>query len=614
MKNMLNKIICWVFVLPLFITSFIFGEQESRRATFDENQHIKSKMILDLEMIKNSFQVKYAPAEWKKNYTGWDLNKQIALAKNKIQATKKVSLKDFHRILLKLFNSPKDYHVGITFLSTEAAILPFRIHGSNGRYFIAWAFQEYCDVVGISLKPGDEILTFNGKTIDEAVQDLKNSDFGNPESPTDQSLAESALTMRAGISGNIVPKGMVTISIKDSISGEIIFYNIPWLYYPEEVNTLSSHLTPKGNLFEEKYSTSNKSLGTHPFFYKDMSTPLYKNYKSTLSKRTQGLKKFTKMHNENESDEDDEDEDLGDRFIGSVKSFIPTLGPILWETEKRSPFHAYIFLSSEGKKMGYVRIPNYFAVFTNEFLEIINLFEKETEALVLDQVSNPGGNLLYMYSLAAALTDKPLLVPKDKMTLTQEDVFFAATGLEEFEKIKTDEEAVNLLGEDLAGYPVNYQLAQAILSYLKFIIQEWNEGRTLTYPGFVYGIDYIYPHPKGHYTKPILMLINELDFSCGDFLPAVLQDNKRATLFGTRTAGAGGYVLSHQFPNLFAILGYSFTGSIAERINLEPIENLGVTPDIVAELTVRDLQEGYSDYLKQLQKAINSILQLQTGE
>ncbi|HEY4831538.1 MAG TPA: protease-like activity factor CPAF [Waddliaceae bacterium] len=610
MVNMLNKFICLTSVVSLLTTGCIFAEKaESRRATSNADQYIKSKMVSDLEIIKNTFQVKYAPAEWKKVYADWDLNQQIGLAKCKIQMVKNITLKDFHQILVKLFNSTKDYHVGITFFSTEAALLPFRIHSVNGRYFIAWAFQEYCEVVGASLKPGDEILSFNGKTIGQAVQELKDSDFGNPESATDQAYAESALTIRVGSSGNIVPKGVATISIRDSLSGEILFYKLPWLYQPEEINTLSSHLKPKSSPLEEDYLTSKQSLSTHPFFYKDMTTPLYKNYKLALKKQNQALKKFIKIQNEDESEsnEGDDDEDTEDCFIGSTKSFIPTLGPVLWETSKHNPFHAYIFLSSEGKKIGYIRIPNYLAIAMDDFLEIINLFEEETDALVVDQVNNPGGNLLYMYGLAAVLADKPLLVPQHRMTLTQEELFFAITTLEEFERIQTDEEAIDLLGKDLAGYPVNYQTAKSILSYLKFIIQEWNEGRAFTYPGFIYGIDYIHPHSRGHYTKPILLLINQLDFSCADFLPAIMQDNKRATLFGTRTAGAGGYVLTHHHPNLFAIQGYSFTGSIAERINLDPIENLGVTPDIVVELTERDLQEGYSDYLQHLQKAVNEL-------
>jgi hypothetical protein len=42
---------------------------------------------------------------------------------------------------------------------------------------------------------------------------------------------------------------------------------------------------------------------------------------------------------------------------------------------------------------------------------------------------------------------------------------------------------------------------------------------------------------KNPYTKKIVVLINELDFSAAEFLAAILQDNKRATLFGESTGG-----------------------------------------------------------------------------
>ena len=136
-------------------------------------------------------------------------------------------------------------------------------------------------------------------------------------------------------------------------------------------------------------------------------------------------------------------------------------------------------------------------------------------------------------------------------------------------------------------------MSRFFLDFCNFIVDEWNAGHQLTDPYFLYNINHINPHPSARYTKPILVLINSLDISCGDFFPAILQDNKRAPLFGTRTAGAGGYVRPASYPNRFGVDLFRYTGSIAERVDKNPIENLGVTPDIFYSLSEEDLQGNY---------------------
>ena len=42
------------------------------------------------------------------------------------------------------------------------------------------------------------------------------------------------------------------------------------------------------------------------------------------------------------------------------------------------------------------------------------------------------------------------------------------------------------------------------------------------------------------YTKPLMVMVDEFSASGADMFPAIIQDNHRGPIFGTRTMGAGG--------------------------------------------------------------------------
>jgi C-terminal processing protease CtpA/Prc len=111
---------------------------------------------------------------------------------------------------------------------------------------------------------------------------------------------------------------------------------------------------------------------------------------------------------------------------------------------------------------------------------------------------------------------------------------------------------------------------------------------------------------KNHYTHKIVVLINELDFSAAEFLAAILQDNKRAMVFGERTAGAGGCVRRITFPNEFGIDCITVTWTMAWRTNGEPVENIGVHPDVRYSITAEDIRSGYAGYRQALLATIST--------
>lgn len=318
-----------------------------------------------------------------------------------------------------------------------------------------------------------------------------------------------------------------------------------------------------------------------------------------------GLKNFRKF-----DDEDQPAVPAPNPFgIGVRNSWVPALGVKIWESEALAKFNAYIYRSPEGKVIGYVRIPHYSSS-TPEFTEfkaLIKKFEASTDALVIDEVNNPGGSVLYVYALQSLLVPNSSFAPPHQIALSPASIQEASDSLRELAAVKNDKDAVKLIGEgqdNIDGYPINYEFAQFSVTFFRNILAEWKAGRTLTNPMFLWGVDRINQDRETVYTKPIVVLVNSLCFSGGDFFPAMLQDNQRVKIFGTRTAGAGGWIEEVTVPSRLGMEEFSVTGSIAWRIGNKPIENLGVTPDVKYDLTVDDFTDGFKGY----KKAVNDTI------
>ena len=550
---------------------------------------LKKQMMIDLETIKGFFAVKYAPLEYKKI----NLDTEFGKAKKQIEKLSAPTVKDFQIVLKDLLKKFHDYHVNVSYYATEQALLPFTVKGCGGRYFLSFIERSYLPFEIFPFEVGDEILTFGGRPIGQVIKDLKNQECMTNMPRTDQSLAELLLTARRASVGHRVPKNEpLKLSIrsqKDGIEGTVL---VDWNYYPEkikDVGRINKQFGMKANLGIEQGDDITSLIKKSHFFDKMMINAFFdKHY-------LKSIKGSANPH-----------------LVGAVQSFVPRLGNVLWQAPRDLSFDAYIFEMQGDKKVGYLRIPHYLGDMGEmmEFQELINLFEIHTDALVIDQLNNPGGSVFYLYALASALTDKPLDAPKHRIILTQQEIFLATQLLPILDILRSDFDAKMVLGDSLGGYPITLEVAHTLRRFLQFILNEWENGQFLTSPTFVYGVDQIMPSKKGYYTKPILTLMNELDFSAADFFPAIMRDNKRGTLLGTRTAGAGGYVYDVDFPNNMGIASLAITGSLA-MLPSDPaveIENRGVKPDITYAITAADIQGNYTGFVQTILDTLQSIV------
>ena len=573
----------------------------------------QNAFLHELESVNYMLSLNYAPIEWKREYLNWNAEIALEEAKSKLIPNMSQSMRDYQRIYRNFLGSLQDYHVGVLFYSSEYSTFPLQVKSVDGRYFIS---EMQCGIFFSSLafvfdwetidfekigeefakfNIGDELLSIDDIPVATIIENLIDSELFGDRSLTGYTLAERMLFNRMGKYGQVVPKGDFSISVQNQNKNKPITCQLAWLHAPEWVTD------PQAKKLYQPAMSITQSI--EKVFAKDFSVKLAKD-----------LIQITNFQNKNDNENDEEDDDENDDW--REKGFLPKFGTVIWETTTESEIYAYLFKGLGKNKIGYLYIPHfaqygeYAEDLIKELGEILKKFESETDALIIDINDNPGGNGYYMYAILSMLTNKPLVNLKSMETLIPEDIYYTAILYNHLKKMEEmlKEEKIKL-PNSLSGYFFDEEVLHEILTYSKSLLNQWDLGLTQSERMPLLGLSSIQPNKDVHYTKPILLLINELDFSCGDLFSAILKDNDRAILFGRKTAGAGGYVQHYKQSSLFGVFSYTMTGSLVYRQNGDVIENLGVMPDIPYKITKRDLQQGYVDYISAVHRELYRIIQ-----
>ncbi len=552
----------------MVLVAALAGQAQTQGQLLDAN--LKTKLQQEIDYIGNLYGTAYAPKTWKETHLGWNLANEVAVAKTKLLTAQ--TMTDARQIVADLINSTADYHVSFSFYATEKATLPFQVKTVQGKTLIVYIDRTKLSEVAFPFHEGDELLTMDQMPVAQ-VQSAIVTYIGANIPETDVALTDLYITKRSANVGAPVPHGPVTLALKRAADDSVGTVTLSWEYTPEQLSqkTPFSLARMKKSLFQ-KMMIGSKAM---PFVAEDAQQA-----ENTFS-------------------------------LGVKKPFLPNFGERIWETAADNSFDAYIYQNEEGQLIGVIRISQYIVDDYNkavkDFAGIIQHFEKHTAAMVIDQNNNPGGSVFYLYALASMMSDQALTVPKHKIALTAAEASECVALNQSLASVKNDEDAKKALESEMSGYPGSYQMALGMRDYCDMVLREFQEGKSLSTAYYLWGVDKITPNAI-HYTKPVVLLVNQLDFSGGDFFPAIMQDNKRVTIVGTRTAGAGGFVLEATFPNNIGLETVRFTGSIAERVNLNPIENLGVTPDVNLPITVSDIRNGFKDYQDEVRTVLKTLI------
>lgn len=591
----MTRYFCWFF-FTISLSCFALEEE------------VKQVLLKDLQTAKYYLENKYAPFAWKKKHLNWDVEQEYQTVKSQIEEGQLTTLSAYQKALKNFFLSSGDYHVNIAFYSTEQAFFPLSIKRVDDQYFVT-------EVVAITpnrirqlfkfdpidlnlfeknihqLQRGDEVIAFNGIDMKQVMQQIIEEDLQGDFSDTGYCLAEKTLFFRRGRLGIEVPKGNFQLTIRSKKRKKIVTLELPWFHVAEWVN--QPPLLDLTACVSSLQKPSQNSLPNHleSYFAKEFVSEEIKELVAPQFFGNRKEKAIEKTAN------------LDQRMQG----FLPPLGPIIWQTAKDKKIYAYLYQGLDKQKIGYIHLPSFsfegeYGSLMEELMTVISRFEQEAKALVFDTTNNTGGNLLFMYAALSLLTDRPLALPTHREMILQEDVLLSSVAYQELVHLREKDKKGTI-----SGYPFDTTLVEQLKAYSLEVIRNWEDGKRMTDPLYLMGIEQIMPCSI-HFSKPLMILVNELNLSCGDFFPAILQDNGRAKIFGNRTGGAGGHVKRYSYLSRLGVESLSITASIATRTTGLPIENLGVTPDIFYLPSKKDVCGHYEEYIDVVNQEIKKLL------
>jgi C-terminal processing protease CtpA/Prc len=244
---------------------------------------------------------------------------------------------------------------------------------------------------------------------------------------------------------------------------------------------------------------------------------------------------------------------------------------------------------AQGVRIGFIRIPNYSPADTSmalaQFRREIAYFQENTEGLIVDEMRNPGGQVAYTNQLLQQLIPQRFRVIGFEIRATSNWVVRFSAALESARN-RNAESWIVRLNEMILGDVV--------------AANRENRGRTGPLPldGLTLEREPFRDETGGlaAYAKPLMVLVDEFSASGGDAFAATIQDNERGPIFGMRTMGAGGSVVT------LAAGSYSegstgMTQTLMARKHMVVtadypaapyVENIGVRPDIEADYMTRE--------------------------
>ena len=523
----------------------------------------------DFDQLLQLFKTYYGPYKFKEERFNYSIEKTILDIKAQAMTAK--TDEEFMGYVMQVSASFKDGHVQFLLENSASNIsrykIPVTLVTYENRAIVAAVTKDFSGWSGIS--QGDEILTVDGKAPQEILaQALKYRRAA-------QSLSDDALIvytfLRPSYMTDIVPAKPTALIVFKTAAGKTSSIDAPWE--------------------TEKYADSLAKMVRPPQGTINLSVPFVDDLNFMDAHRLQmGQVEPIFLTPQSHSTF---------KFIRVVPT-PATMKTMGLKGDETPGIYAALYKYA-GKTVFLLRSSTYYpqdydgGVYMKYYKALIADFQDLSDVMVLDQMHNPGGSFCAdFYNLFAKEND-----------------------VQSVEQVRADRKWINDLyinwpkEEGPTSNPWDIKLLQ---TWGAIVEKHYDQGDFLTEPFALFaGSNYVILK-EVTWTKPMIVLIDELAGSCGDMFPMLVKANKRAIMIGRKTMGLGGNVeevgqLNHSRIHVSMTRGLFFPFHADGKYpTAEIVENNGVDPDIEYAHTVEDFRNGFTGYVKMFSdKAVDLV-------
>ncbi|MEO8367924.1 MAG: S41 family peptidase [Candidatus Solibacter sp.] len=559
-------------------------------ATISYGQLTSDQKTADFNSLAALYAKRYGPYEWKKDALGVDLF-NIAPWLAKVQAT--TNDLDFYELMSEYVASLNDAHDVYQLPSTFQAYLNFFVDIYDGKLLVDSINRSRLPASEFGFVIGYELVSIDGQDAQKLLDGLlRYSIAANPRST--RRLAAELLTIRPQyLMPHAADVPEISVVVFRRPDGKQETYRIPWSKTGLLLENVGHYTTPGASLLS---SLPGRRRGPGPRPVADPQTG------GEIPDYLQVLNRLQNCR-------------LPDRAVNGFGAQAPVFAASMPSSfvlrQGRSPldpFYSGVFWAN-GHNIGFIRIPSFsgttaaIAAFQNE----ITYFQANTEGLVIDVMRNPGGSVSYLNTLLSLVIPSTWRGIPLEVRATSDWVVSISS---------------SLVSATAQGAPKN------ILDLLQSIKDEVvtanaaMRGRTKPIPLDDVTIDREPARDsKGNllaYTRPLIVLTDEMSASAADAFPATIQDNARGPIVGWRTMGAGGNVEGWE-AGTYSLGFTTVTESLMVRKNpiataeyptAPYVENIGVRPDIQVDyMTAANLNQKGKPFVEAFVAAIVARIQ-----